>query len=1042
MEQPALVANSSTNVMLSLAPAGTTVSPALDLTQAVGAGYNVAVNLTLHSADGSTTPYSFNVASLLQQALKNGTATYWLRGPQAVEASFSVPVSSSLRLVFNVTAYADGSFATDLQFNNDIAMQPSGGAVTYDAAILQNSQVVSQYSNLTQYQYQDWHQVVYSNGAPQVNIQHDIAALEKTAAIQNYDLTTGVSSSLISADESLMGGSGWDTPLAANGVTQYMPMVGGRPDIGPTTESNTAWLLSQNQTAAQAALGQADAAGAVPWHFYDPSEGSYIKVTAIPNIWSDARATPPGTIPLTQQGDTASGWTPEAAHQPDLSFDAYLMTGSQYYLDQLNAQASFDEVTYWPDPTYGRDNAQGLLVTPAQQVRGMAWSMREIDEAAYANPAGSAEKAYFTQMENNNWSWLVSQIPTWTAEEGQAYGWIPNSYDQYTPPWEQDYFASTAAQAAEMGNQNAKIFLNWETHFLAGRFLNAATGFSPYDGFAYSIVITNSSLTPYTTWAQIEQATEAAGYSDNGSIPVGDYAALSLMGLAGDITATASPLAMKAYGWVYATTYSSGFLSQDPWFTGNTSVANSDLAFNIVPRLPDGNSLTAADVHLFNSATAGTLAASGADQLIYDLGSANDTIAGGSGTNLLFAGSGNDLLIGNGTDDFLFGGKGADTLVGAAGTNYLDAGSGATTFALAATVSATDTIADFKLGTDLLSITDSSGQPLSAAEIQALIAGGTADAAGDTVLHLSPTHSVTLAGIPLTSVTASMFISAGIVDNSAISGAAFNDLNNDGAWQSGESAAAGITVHLIAGGVVEATTTTAANGAYSFGNLTPGTYTVQFVAPPGEQFSLRGTSTTLPDSVVNSAGAVTLTLGEGQTISAQDAGLDTPLQTIDLTTSDNAVPGGMSIGTDTVSIISGPATNPPTVQLGASRSSVQGGQPGFNFIHATGTPTIAGDSGLDITAGTGNFTLNGGTGSDTVQFGAGATVQGGAGQNFYEFVAGTGGGVDVITGFKPGIDQLQFQGYGHVAVPPIVAGGSSVSMHLSDGTTVVIVPHS
>jgi hypothetical protein len=178
--------------------------------------------------------------------------------------------------------------------------------------------------------------------------------------------------------------------------------------------------------------------------------------------------------------------------------------------------------------------------------------------------------------------------------------------------------------------------------------------------------------------------------------------------------------------------------------------------------------------------------------------------------------------------------------------------------------------------------------------------------------------------------------------------------------------------------------------------------------------------------VVNSAGAVTLTLGQGQTISAQDAGLDPPLQTIDLTTSDNA---------------SGAATNPPTVRLGAGRSSVQGGQPGFNFIHVTGTPTIAGDSGLDITAGTGNFTLNGGTGSDTVQFGAGATVHGGAGQNFYEFVAGTGGGVDVITGFKPGIDQLQFQGYGHVTVPPIMAGGSSASMHLSDGTTVVIVPH-
>src|SRR5260370_40870579 len=77
---------------------------------------------------------------------------------------------------------------------------------------------------------------------------------------------------------------------------------------------------------------------------------------------------------------------------------------------------------------------------------------------------------------------------------------------------------------------------------------------------------------------------------------------------------------MKAYGWLYATAYGSGFLSQDPWDTGNASVG-SDLAFNIVPRLPDGNSLTAGDVHLFNSVTAGTLAASRRDQPLYPPGS-------------------------------------------------------------------------------------------------------------------------------------------------------------------------------------------------------------------------------------------------------------------------------------------------------------------------------------------------------------------------------------------------------------------------------------
>jgi SdrD B-like protein/hemolysin type calcium-binding protein len=1413
LEQPTLSANSSANVMLSLAPAGTTAPPALNLAQATASGYNVGVNLTLHNADGTTTPFSFNVGSLLQQALTNGTATYWLNGAQASEASFSVPVSGSLRMVFNVTAYADGSFATDVQFNNDIAMQPVGGAVTYDATILQNGQTVSQHTNLTQYQYQDWHQIVYSNGAPQVNVQHDIAALEKTGVIQNYDLTTGLSSSLVSQEQTMMSGAGWDTPLASNGVQQYMPLVGGRPDIGPTTEYATAWLLSQNQTAAQMTLGWADAAAAVPWHFYDPSEGSYIKVTAIPDIWTDSRGGSQysGSTGLTQQVDpTNTGWTPEAAHQPDLSFDAYLMTGNQYYLDQLNAQATFSETSYWPAglPYDCRYDAQGIVASTGAQVRARAWSLREIDEAAYANPAGSAEKAYFTQMENNNWSYLVNQIPTWTAEEGQASGYlgIYSAANGVIAPWQEDYFVSTAVQAAEMGNQDAVTVLKWENNFIAGRFLNAANGFSPYDGFAYHLVINDASGSTYTTWSQLEQATVAAGDSNNGTMgPAGDYAALALMGLAGEITVTSSPLAMKAYGWLYATTYGSGWLSQNPWYTGSTSVANSDLAFNIVPRLADGNSLTAGDVHLFNSTTAGTLAASGADQLIYDLGSANDTIVGGPGVNMLFAGSGNDLLRANGTHNYLFAGSGADTLVGAAGTNYLDASgvstvigasaAGPATFSLAETVSATDTIADFKQGTDLLAITDTSGQLLSASEIQTLIAGATTDTAGDAVLHLSPTHSTTLDGISLASLTSSMFASSGgtISNDPTITGAAFSDLNNDGiwqssesgvggitvdliaggtvaattttaangtytfgnlapgtysvefvappgekfspvgtsttlpdslvnssgispaitlasgqdasgedaglfvpgmisgaafndpdadgVWQSGESVAAGVTVDLIAGGTVAATATTAANGSYSFGNLAPGSYSVEFVAPTGEQFSPQGTSTTLPDSVVNSSGTTTVTLGAGQTIAGEDAGLFVPgtisgaafndpdadgvwqsgesaatgvsvelvsggtvaattttaangsysfgnlapgtygvqfiapsgelfspqgtsttlpdstvnssgaasvtlgagqtiagedaglymgPQTIDLTTSGNTVQGGISLltvidsaggnsisggsgglnlsasmgadtlttaatatdhmtlstgggpsgttlihsnGTDTVSVTSrttnvyanGPSTlltetkatihmtetaggqnasatvkggaatlsgglgqtcisftatngakvmlaDPLTVQAGTGSFFVQAGQAGLNIVHGSGAGTIKADPGgfgitaltgdMALTAGSGNMTLKGSNGRDIVQFGAGdATVHGGSGQKLYEFVAGAGGGHDVITGFKVGVDGLQFEGYGHVKVPSSLAAGNSATMHLSDGTTISIFPH-
>ncbi|WP_426954437.1 SdrD B-like domain-containing protein [Muricoccus radiodurans] len=85
---------------------------------------------------------------------------------------------------------------------------------------------------------------------------------------------------------------------------------------------------------------------------------------------------------------------------------------------------------------------------------------------------------------------------------------------------------------------------------------------------------------------------------------------------------------------------------------------------------------------------------------------------------------------------------------------------------------------------------------------------------------------------------------AGLYEPVSVRGTAFTDLDNDGVVDTGESVRAGVTVRLLnAGGTVVSTTTTATNGTYSFTDLAPGTYSVQFVAPSGAVFSPRGTNT-------------------------------------------------------------------------------------------------------------------------------------------------------------------------------------------------------
>jgi len=71
----------------------------------------------------------------------------------------------------------------------------------------------------------------------------------------------------------------------------------------------------------------------------------------------------------------------------------------------------------------------------------------------------------------------------------------------------------------------------------------------------------------------------------------------------------------------------------------------------------------------------------------------------------------------------------------------------------------------------------------------------------------------------------------------SIAGSVYNDLNNNGIFESTESGIAGATVRLtgtnVRGAAVDITMQTAANGSYLFDDLLPGTYRLQETQPAG-----------------------------------------------------------------------------------------------------------------------------------------------------------------------------------------------------------------
>jgi hypothetical protein len=340
-----------------------------------------------------------------------------------------------------------------------------------------------------------------------------------------------------------------------------MPMTGARGDIGVTTQAQAAWLTSGDRRAAEYSMGQAETAGSVPWHMWDSEAaggaGGWLGVDRFPKLWTDARGGTgmPGNRQsrgLVRQVPSDTGWSPDTAHQPDLAFVPYLLTARRAFLDELQAQAAWNVVAHWPDPR-GGDSA---LVVRGNQIRGAAWALRQLHEAAWATPESDSQRGYFQSCETNNWAWLRRQIPELTAAQGEAHGWLPGAHDPVGElrPWQQDHFATTAAAAARKGNADARAVLAWQSNFLVGRFLAEEKGFNPRDGVAYIIITTNQSRTPFRQWSQIGEATRARNLSNgNGwSKSGGNYAQLALATLASIADVLELEEARRAYAWLLA----------------------------------------------------------------------------------------------------------------------------------------------------------------------------------------------------------------------------------------------------------------------------------------------------------------------------------------------------------------------------------------------------------------------------------------------------------------------------------------------------------
>jgi hypothetical protein len=589
---PVLSANTTTGVMLAKGSASAP-APAPTASTLSTNGYNVSTTLAFQSTTAipligsylvpSPATQTFNANTMLSNAIGAGKLQTWLSGSAVNEyrVTQSIP-GTSIRVQLDIRAYADGTTKTDVQINNDATETSVGGPSIYNETITQNGTTQKTWSSVYQYQYQDRNDTIWSNGAPTVNIQHDTAYLIATGAVPPYDLNysaTNINTNIAQFTD-VMGRVDWGGALPNNGITKSMPDPGGRGDLGPTTQGNSIWLMSQDPIAAKFALAQADAAASVPWHLWDPTTGNYLSVFQYPYLWLDQRGGIGAPGGLTQWMDTGgvsdTHWDPESAHMPNLSYIPYLMTGEHRYLDEQNAQADFAIFTLWPaDGARGQGSYHDIIIGPGEQLRGASWSIREIDQAAWANPDGSAHKTYFTQVMNDNWTFFATQLASYKSLQGETWGWMPTGFNlagginTNNPPWQNEYFASSLIAAVTHGVAHSKEVLDWASNFLINRF-SPHTGWDPTYGQAYYMGVTDSTGAVCNTWAKLQQCTINQGNATGGVLNQGgDYAELSKMTLAGIYGVTSDPAALSAYNWLLAQNYP--YFYTDPMFQFSTT---------------------------------------------------------------------------------------------------------------------------------------------------------------------------------------------------------------------------------------------------------------------------------------------------------------------------------------------------------------------------------------------------------------------------------------------------------------------------------------
>lgn len=473
------------------------------------------------TASVSATIAGVSYTASADQLIKNGKATTWLAGPTVGEWLVSAPLVAAngvkhphLSARFAVRWYEGARKArVDVVIENSWAYEAAPQNFTYDAQVLVGGKPVFTQAGLTHYHHARWRKLFWWGGAePTIHVKHDTAYLIDTRALPNYDRSTQIPETALATLQKTWSAAD-QAPMGVGLATKYMPQTGGRGDIGLLPSWSAGYLLSMDKRSKVATLGTADLAGSWSIHYRDQVTGQPISLIDYPYMTILGRATDTKNkatgkfeaFPVcASTGACKTPYSHDVSHQPAFAYLPYMVTGDHYYLEELQFWGMYN--VFSSNPGY-RSNIQGLV--KSDQVRGQAWTMRTLAEAAYITPDNDRLKEHFVRILDSNLDWFNANYTD--SAEGNKLGVITNGYAVAyngklgVAPWQDDFFTSAIGHASDLGFAKATKLLKWKIQYPVSRMVgNNACYIS---GAMYSMNIRPSQTGAfYTTIGEAFQA--------------------------------------------------------------------------------------------------------------------------------------------------------------------------------------------------------------------------------------------------------------------------------------------------------------------------------------------------------------------------------------------------------------------------------------------------------------------------------------------------------------------------------------------------------